>query len=55
MDILKQVSKIGIIDGDYDNIIINKDQFIHLNKDLCDWDALCNEEIAGKIFDVNFL
>jgi hypothetical protein len=50
--IFKQVSKIGIIDGDYNSLTINKQQFININKDLCEWEALCNEEIAGKIFDV---
>ncbi len=49
--IFKQVSKIGIIDGASDSLTINKEQFIKLNKALCDWSALCNDEIAGKVFD----
>ncbi|CAF0720682.1 unnamed protein product, partial [Brachionus calyciflorus] len=49
--IFKQVSKIGIIDGDNRNLTINKEQFLKLNKNLCDWEALCDDEIAGRIFD----
>jgi len=51
--IYKQVSKIGIIDGASDRLSINKDQFIKLNKELCQWQALCADEIAEKIFDVS--
>ncbi len=47
------MSKIGIIDGASDSLTINKEQFLKMNKDLCEWSALCSEEIAGKIF--NFL
>lgn len=50
--IYKQVSKIGIIDGASENLSINKEQFIKLNKELCQWKALCNDEIAEKSFDV---
>lgn len=53
--IFKQVSKIGIIDGDNKNLTINKEQFINLNQDLCDWTALCDKDIAGKIFDVIYI
>ncbi|RNA28278.1 TBC1 domain family member 8, partial [Brachionus plicatilis] len=49
--LFKQVSKIGIIDGDSRNLTINKEQFLKLNKNLCDWTALCDAEIAGRIFD----
>ena len=50
--IYKQISKIGIIDGASESLSINKEQFIKLNKELCQWKALCNDEIAEKIFDV---
>jgi hypothetical protein len=53
--IYKQISKIGIIDGASSNLSINKEQFLKLNKELCAWTALCNEEIASKIFDVKFV
>lgn len=45
------MSKIGIIDGASDSLTINKEQFLKLNKSLCEWKALCNDEIAEKIFD----
>ncbi len=51
--IYKQVSKIGIIDGASDRLSINKEQFVKLNKELCQWTALCCEDTAGKIFDVS--
>jgi hypothetical protein len=50
--IYKQVSKIGIIDGASDRLSISKEQFVKLNKELCQWTALCCEDTAGKIFDV---
>ena len=52
--IYKQISKIGIIDGASDNLSINKEQFLKLNKELCEWRALCEPDVAAKIFDVNF-
>lgn len=52
--IYKQVSKIGIIDGASNNLSINKDQFLKLNQQLCQWKALCSQPIAEKIFNVNF-
>lgn len=51
--IYKQVSKIGIIDGASDRLSINREQFIKLNKKLCQWTALCSEDMAEKIFDVS--
>lgn len=51
---LQQVSKTGIIDGDNKCIEIDLDKFIDLNNNLCEWNALCEVSIAGKIFDVNF-
>jgi hypothetical protein len=49
--IFKQVSKAGIIDRPTENLSINREQFLNLNKDLCAWTALRDLEIAGKIFD----
>ena len=51
--IYKQVSKIGIIDGASDRLSISREQFVRLNKELCQWEALCSDDIAEKIFDVS--
>ena len=49
--IFKQISKTGIIDRPTENLSINREQFLCLNKELCEWIALRDEDIAGKIFD----
>lgn len=53
--IYKQVSKIGIIDGASNNLSINKEQFIKLNEQLCQWKSLCAQPIAEKIFNVKIV
>ena len=49
---LKQISRVGIIDGDNRNLTMTKVPFLKLNKDICEWKGLCNPEVADKIFNV---